>query len=250
MTNKNVEQTSIFDLFGFGEEQTKEVVTLDATVEETTETTVQEAAVGSDAKKGIEKQKESAVKLTEEEAKAADAKKKLSTFEDSAKDDNKSKTPTRSRTTTTAKKTVGDEFKLKPDTIVKYAGQEVPVSRYFTAEQLTKGLEKKVKGETKVEPIAEKDLVKKLNDDFAELMPDLTSLVYYEKQNIVIPVLQARTKGADDVLTKLVFSSENTFSEKIRVPFQILADFISVARQFSINYETEIHADIVRPSGK
>lgn len=241
MTN-NFEQGSIFDLFADkNEENNEKVVTFDAT---RVENNHHENSTQSNDKVvstlGFEKKFEGDVGDKEAETKKKmEEEKKLSTIENTpsnVKDKNSSK----SNPTPPRKKSLGDEFKINIDSIVKYAGQEVPVSRYFTSEQIEKGLSRTIKGEKKFVPIDEKELVKKLNDDFAELMPALTSLVYYSKQNIVIPVLQARAKGAEKE------SIEDSFSKSTvkRIPFQLIQDFITIARQFSDQHNTEIHADI------
>lgn len=238
MTNNNFEQTDIFGLFGLEEEKEAKTLSLDE-LTDTPEEKKEEFATGETSKRGgfdkviPENSKDESKDKNEEE------KKKLSTFEDTKKDE-PNKTP--STTKPKSNSGVGDEFKLKTDTLVKYAGQEVPVTRYFTVEQITNGIQKKRKGEDIIEPISDKDLIRNLNKDFAELVPQLTSLVFYEKKNIVIPVLQARKKGAN--VTEEESITGSSFSSPLRIPFQLLSDFISVAKDYSDQHGTEVHADI------
>lgn len=231
MTN-NLEQTSIFDLFGI-EDDEKDAQTLDLTGE-TEEKTSKEETTETSKRGGFDKVIPENSKDTSKDKKEEE-KKKLSTFDDTKKDSKPSATASK------ANSGVGDEFKLKTDTLVKYAGQEVPVTRYFSEEEITSGVQKKKKGEVVTEPITDKDLIRKLNQDFAELVPQLTSLVYFEKKNIVVPVLQARKKGANVTEEE---STDSSFSSPLRIPFQLLSDFISIAKDYSDQYGTEIHADI------
>lgn len=251
---KNTDQTSIFDIFGgFQEEETTATTTLtldevSETVTPTEETTTTEVNEENTTAAGFEKAFGTSEKQekSEEELKAEDAKKGISTFEDPAEPtptDNKDKAKAKAKSSTTStKKKMGDELELTVDTVVKYAGQEIPVTRYFSAEQITNGVERTVKGEKKIEPISEKQLLNQLNDDFAELVSELTTLVFYKKKNIVVPVLQARTKGANKES-----SSEGSLSftkRPSRIPFSILEDFIAIARKFDVEHNTEIHADV------
>lgn len=234
MANNNFEQTDIFGLFGLEEETEVQTVSLDELTEQPEEKKQELNATETTKRGGFDKVIPETSKENKEEEK-----KKLSTFEDPKKDSNPSASTT--KTKPKSKPSVGDEFKLKIDTLVKYAGQEVPVTRYFTAEQITNGIERKRKGEVVTEPITDKDLIKKLNQDFAELVPQLTSLVYFEKKNIVVPVLQARKKGAN---VEEESNTDSSFSSPLRIPFQLLQDFIAIAKDYSDQYQTEIHADI------
>lgn len=239
-------QIDIFSMFGLEKEEETTTISLkDITNNSEEQSKGSRDEAGTNISAGFKKviqQTETNEAIAE---KNAEEKKKLSSFEDPliSQKTNKSSKSTTISTITRNKDTIGDDFKLKANTTIKYAGQEVPVSRYFSIEQIEKGLERKKKGEVITEPINEKDLIKKLNDDFAELMPQLTSLVFYSKQNIVIPVLQARTKGAN-IDNKESSSEEGSFSSPMRIPFRLLQDFIIIARSFSDRYGTEIHADI------
>lgn len=219
MANINFEQTDIFGLL----EDEKETTTLSVDeIAGNNESQKQPTTEETTTQGGFQKviTQESKDKKAEEEEK-----KKISTFEDTKKE-------TSSKAKSSASKSgVGDEFKIKTDTVVKYAGRGVPVTRYFSVDEIQNGILKKKKDEEIREPISETDLIKKLNQDFAELVPKLTSLVYYEKKNIVIPVLEARKKGFSSPL-------------RIRIPFQLLRDFIAIAKKYSDQYGTEVHADI------
>ncbi|RHW35979.1 hypothetical protein D1B31_17985 [Neobacillus notoginsengisoli] len=143
-----------------------------------------------------------------------------------------------------------EPFKVLVDTIVRYAGMDLPVTDYFTVEEIENGLPVKKKksdensgDEIEFKPITENDLRKKLEQDFAELVANFTQLVYIEKKNIIAPILSAKKKGMVDCLETSANAGVSVSSKK-KIPFSILADFIVVAKGFSNSFGTEVHADI------
>lgn len=144
-----------------------------------------------------------------------------------------------------------EPFKVLVDTIVRYAGMDLPVTNYFTVEEIENGLPGKKKKsdeedgeeETGLRPIAENDLRKRLEEDYAELVANFTQLVYVEKKNIIVPILSARKKGMVDC-SETSANAEVSVSSKEKIPFSILADFLVVANEFSDRFGTEVHADI------
>lgn len=143
-----------------------------------------------------------------------------------------------------------EPFKVLVDTIVRYAGMDLPVTNYFTVEEIENGLPGKKKKsdeedgeETGFNPISENDLRKRLEEDYAELVANFTQLVYIEKKNIIVPVLSAKKKGMVDC-SKTSANAGVSVSSKTKIPFSILADFVVVAKDFSDQFGTEVHADI------
>ncbi|QCJ45481.1 hypothetical protein FAY30_26440 (plasmid) [Bacillus sp. S3] len=142
-----------------------------------------------------------------------------------------------------------DPFKVLVDTIVRYAGMDIPVTNYFTVEEIENGLPGKKKKseedeeETGYNPITENDLRKRLEEDYAELVANFTQLVYIEKKNIIVPVLSAKKKGMVDC-SETSANAGVSVSSKKKIPFSILADFVVVAKDFSNQFGTEVHADV------
>lgn len=138
------------------------------------------------------------------------------------------------------------EFKIFVDTIIRYANEEKSVIDYFTEEEILNGLPRKKKGdeEPTLVPISENDLRKRLEDDYPELVPNFTTLVYVEKKNIIIPILQAKKKGNSNCLEESSNIEGSSFTEKKRIPYDLLMDFMIVAKEFSDKFGSEVHGDI------
>jgi hypothetical protein len=237
-----IEQTSIFDFFGIKDEAIETISVDELSAEQGKECTKSETTE-TISTVVMEEAKEKTDKDVNKGEKQIDLKgKRLSAFDDKEVTDSKkagSKVPAK----TSTKNDIGDKFELNPDTVINYAGHPpIPVTRYFTVEEITNGIERKQKGEIVKVKIEEKDLIKKLNEDFAELIPKLTTLVYCKKENMVVPVLKAREKGVE--IDSKESSPEGSFSSPKRIPFRLLADFIAIAKQFSDEHQSEIHADI------
>jgi hypothetical protein len=142
-----------------------------------------------------------------------------------------------------------DPFKVTVGTIIRYAGEERPVTSYFSIEQLENGLATKKKDSEEIEykPISENDLRKKLEDDYPELVANFTSLVYIEKKDIIVPVLQAKKKGNNDCIiesSRILEDSFYTTANKKKIPFHLLAEFLVIAKDFAKTFGTEVHGDI------
>ncbi|MEI2356283.1 hypothetical protein [Mesobacillus zeae] len=138
-----------------------------------------------------------------------------------------------------------DPFKVLIDTIVRYAGMDLPVTNYFSIEEIENGLPVKSKKEEEpgFKPISDNDLRKKLEDDYPELVANFTQLVYIEKKNIIVPILSAKKKGLANCIEASA-KAEVSFTSKKKIPFYLLADFIVIAKEFSEKFGSEVHADI------
>lgn len=143
-----------------------------------------------------------------------------------------------------------DAFEVKVDTIIRYAGMDIPVTNYFDIDVIENGILKTSKkdkedGKFEYRKIEENDLRKKLEEDYPELVANFTTLVYIKKKNVIVPILQAKKKGLINYDCHLGdSSSESPSLPKKKIPFSLLSDFISIAKQWSDRFGTEIHADI------
>lgn len=130
-----------------------------------------------------------------------------------------------------------NSFDINENTIIRYFGESIEISTYFTSEEIAEGLlVKKKEGESERKPLDGELLRKRMEKDFPELVKDMTEMVYLKDKNIVIPVMKAKKKG-----NCLGASSLEDVSFKI--PFRILRDFIAIAQLFA-EQSLEIHADV------
>ena len=139
-----------------------------------------------------------------------------------------------------------DNFKLTSKTIIRFGMNEYPVTNYFSKDEIERGLPSKKTsedGEIEYKPISEEQLRKKLEKDFPILVPKYTTLVYVEKQDVVIPIMQAKKNGSMDN-KEFSFEDSSLKHQKKKIPFQILLDFIHIAKYFSDNHGSEVFANI------
>lgn len=136
-----------------------------------------------------------------------------------------------------------DTFKLTANTVIRYANSEIPITQYFSFEEIESGIAKKKKGDEEVtyKPITEEDLRKKLEVDFPILVPKYTTMVYVEKQDVVIPIMQAKKNGYTDCSQE---TSLNEVSSFRKIPYNLLSDFIRIALNYSNLFGTEVYANI------
>lgn len=138
--------------------------------------------------------------------------------------------PSSKSSSSTATKKTGDAFKVTTDTKISYAGEVTMITEYFTEEEIKKGTPDK---EGKSKKITKEMVQAKLEERYAELVPDLTELVYFKEKDMIVPVLKAGKKGNTSV-----------HSEVSQIPFNILEDFVVVANHYASLFKTEVHADI------
>ncbi|MCM3619715.1 Mov34/MPN/PAD-1 family protein [Sutcliffiella horikoshii] len=134
-----------------------------------------------------------------------------------------------------AAKKENDTFDVNFDTNIYHLGEQLPITEYFTTEELENGIPTKSKEEIKYEKITGDDVRKRLEKDYPDLVAAYTEMVYLKKKNMIIAVPKAKKKGLSD--------SESSFSS-LKIPFSILSDFISLAKEYSERYGVELHADI------
>ncbi|UNL87435.1 Mov34/MPN/PAD-1 family protein [Priestia koreensis] len=133
-------------------------------------------------------------------------------------------------------------FTILADATIRYCGLDLPVTNYFSVEEIEKGIPMKKSGDKiAYQKITETTLRQKLEEDFPELVAGFTSIVYMKDKNLLVPVLQAKKKGLHCTESS---STESSFTTIGKIPFSLLSDFISIARQYSSQFKTEVHADI------
>jgi hypothetical protein len=91
---------------------------------------------------------------------------------------------------------VEEKLELTTETIIRYGGENLPVTDYFSTMEILEGI-RIVEGDKAGEfrPISAEDLRKRMEEEFAELIEGYTHMIFNKEKNLVIPVLQARKKG-------------------------------------------------------
>jgi proteasome lid subunit RPN8/RPN11 len=130
-----------------------------------------------------------------------------------------------------------ETFEIKVDTQFYHMGEYIPVIEYVTESEITRGIEKKKKGETIVESLSSEELRKRLEKDYPDLIKGYTEIVYVKKKNLVLAVSKAKKKGCG-------CSKEQFQPRKKKIPFHILRHFVAFSRQVYISAGTECHADV------
>lgn len=132
----------------------------------------------------------------------------------------------------TPKKEETNNFSVNTATIIRYYGEVIPITQYFSLEELTNGIVKK----GKATPINDEDVRKRLEQDYPELIKSHSSIICIPKKNILVPSIIAKKKGAEPLS-----NNGSLFYKKI--PFELLFKFIEISLFFkSIN--KEVHSDI------
>lgn len=127
-----------------------------------------------------------------------------------------------------------DDFNVKPTTMIMKWGEQIPLLNYFTEDEILNGI-----GESKKKVDAEA-VRKRMFKDHPDMVPGLTTLVYAEKQDVIVVMHQARKKGCTETLSE----SGSVSTKGLRIPFTLLQDFLKIAAYVYECYKTEIHADI------
>ncbi|AYB41696.1 hypothetical protein D5F52_26440 (plasmid) [Brevibacillus laterosporus] len=89
-------------------------------------------------------------------------------------------------------------FQVNTETCIRYGGETIPLTDYFTDDEISIEvlLESNTeKGDPTHKAISIDDVRRRLENDFAELTEDLTSMSFIKEKNLIVPVLQARKKG-------------------------------------------------------
>lgn len=104
-----------------------------------------------------------------------------------------------------------ETWELNTETIIRYGGENIPLTDYFTPEEITNGLpessptDEQTTGDNtakKLRNITGEDVRKRLENDFGELTEELTTMTFIKEKNMIIPVLTARKKGSGMILDR------------------------------------------------
>jgi hypothetical protein len=185
-------------------------------------------------------------KEAEEKRKKEEEQKKLADEERKAKQEEIRKKAQESVAKASEKKEVEkkeDKFELNEETVIRYYGESIEITAYFTPEELVEGLLiKKTDGETERKPLEPEMLRKRMEKDFPELVKSHTEIVFIKQKNIVIPTMKAKKKGncSEEELSN---DSSSSIIGNHKIPFSILRDFISIAKLYG-ELSLEVHGDI------
>lgn len=129
-----------------------------------------------------------------------------------------------------------DAFQPDEETIIRFMGETMSITAFFSPEELAEGLlvTKKDK-EPERQPLTSEMLRARMEKEYPELVKNHTEMVFLKKKNLVVPVMKAKAKGSDGVMA----CHDSLFP----IPFNILNQFITLAN-FYAQYKLEIHADI------
>lgn len=145
--------------------------------------------------------------------------------------------------TTPKAKTTPEVVKFSPneDTVIRFYGESLQISSYFSAEELAEGVLVKNKEESVRKPLTEELLRKRMEKDFPELVKDFVEIVYIPAKNLIIPMIKAKKKG--NCIQVEVVSSDDIASPFSKIPYSILESFITLAKIYA-KHDLEVHADV------
>lgn len=131
-----------------------------------------------------------------------------------------------------------EEFKPNESTVIRYYGESLEITAYFTAEELAEGLLVKKKDvEDERQPLTSEMLRKRMEKHFPELVKSHTEIIFLKDKNLIIPTMKAKKKG-----NCMELSNDNSFPFP-KIPFEILRQFLALAKHFG-DKSLEVHADI------
>ncbi|MDD1505528.1 hypothetical protein PVA17_22675 [Lysinibacillus sp. CNPSo 3705] len=144
-------------------------------------------------------------------------------------------------------KTKEEEFDINNDTIIRYFREIIPITNYFTLDEITNGIKIKKKDQTfEFKKIDGEMVRKRMEKDFPELVKDYTEMKYIGKdKNFVIPVTIAKKKGCTGEVKKEVESSKDepaSFKFPSKIPLKLLLEFINLARVYA-EHKLEIRGE-------
>lgn len=132
-----------------------------------------------------------------------------------------------------------DQFTPNEDTTIRYYGESIEITSYFSPEELAEGILVKKDGESVRKPLEAEMLRKRMEKDFPELVKQHTEIIFIKNKNIIVPTMRAKKKGG----CMGVLSKDSTSLSLSKIPFSILQDFIAIAKLFG-EMSLEIHGDI------
>ncbi|MCM3390542.1 hypothetical protein LG296_19710 (plasmid) [Ureibacillus chungkukjangi] len=148
-------------------------------------------------------------------------------------------------------KTPKNTFDVNESTIVRYYRELIPLTNYFTTEEIVEGVRLTKKDKTvELKKIDGEMVRQRLEKDFPEFVKGHTEMVYHGgNRNFIIPAVVAKRKGnlEESVQEEVLSSNDDTsFSFPTKIPFRLLNQFIALAKAFG-ELKLEVRADIVRP---
>ncbi|MGE7983604.1 hypothetical protein [Solibacillus sp. NPDC093137] len=99
---------------------------------------------------------------------------------------------------TDSKKTTEKSFDVNLETTIRIGGGAIPLTAYFTPEEITQGIFKKGKGENEgsFEKISPENVRARLEKDYPEFVKGFTTITYHGgKRNFIVAVPVGKTKG-------------------------------------------------------
>lgn len=139
-----------------------------------------------------------------------------------------------------AKATEAPKFEPNEDTVIRFYGESIQISAYFSAEELAEGQLVKKKDETQRIPLTEELLRKRMEKDYPELVKDFTEIIFIPAKNLIVPMIKAKKKGC---IQEEVSSSTDDASSFPKIPHSMLESFITLAKTYA-KYNLEVHADV------
>ncbi|MEK5209853.1 hypothetical protein [Psychrobacillus sp. FSL H8-0510] len=133
-----------------------------------------------------------------------------------------------------------DEFKPNESTVIRYYGESLEITSYFSTEELAEGLlvvNLDKDGENERRPLTAELLRARMENDFPELVKSHTEIIFLKDKNLIIPTMKAKKKG-----NCMELSNDNSFPFP-KIPFEILRQFLALAKHFG-DKSLEVHADI------
>lgn len=104
-----------------------------------------------------------------------------------------------------------ETWDLNAETIIRYGGENIPLTDYFTPEEISNGIQESLhsgeenreeSSQMRMSKITGEDVRKRMENDFGELTEELTTMTFNKEKNMIIPVLTARKKGSGMILER------------------------------------------------
>ena len=156
--------------------------------------------------------------------------------------------PKNSPTTSSSKqKPKSEQFKVNMDTRIIYRPDEIFIAELFSPEEVEKGIAKEKDGKIEYSKIDEAQIKVKLEERYAELIPNYTHLVWMKEKNVIGVVLQGQKKGLEEGICIEVGSSiedSSLLTPVLPIPFSVLEDFVVIANHFHQKFGVEVRGDI------
>ncbi|WP_209124374.1 hypothetical protein [Alkalihalobacillus sp. BA299] len=137
-----------------------------------------------------------------------------------------------------------EPFEVDLDTFIYHLGERIPVTTYFTPEEIENGLLHKTKDQEEYKKITGNDVRKRLEKDYPDLVAAYTDMVYVKQKNMVMAVPKAKKKGLNQDCNNESSASAEDFVVSKKIPFTILRDFTALSKNIYQKHGTELHGDI------